>query len=42
VEIWLNPGGKEKGGAEAEFLYDESWGWVRERHGFHLRFVIFC
>ncbi len=26
VEIWLNPGGKEKGGAEAEFLYDESWG----------------
>ncbi|KAL3793171.1 hypothetical protein ACHAW5_000368 [Stephanodiscus triporus] len=26
VEIWLNPGGKEKGGAEAEFLYDASWG----------------
>ena len=26
VEIWLNPGGKEKNGAEAEFLYDESWG----------------
>ncbi len=26
VEIWLKPGGKEKGGAEAEFLYDSSWG----------------
>jgi len=26
VEIWLNPGGKEKGGGEAEFLYDASWG----------------
>jgi hypothetical protein len=26
VQIWLNPGGKEKGGAEAEFLYDASWG----------------
>jgi|GWRWMinimDraft_1066009.scaffolds.fasta_scaffold12552_1 hypothetical protein len=26
VEVWLNPGGKEKGGAEAEFIYDESWG----------------
>ena len=26
VEIWLNPGGREKGGAEAEFLYDASWG----------------
>lgn len=26
VEIWLKPGGKEKGGAEAEFLYDATWG----------------
>ncbi|KAL7547581.1 hypothetical protein ACHAWF_010872 [Thalassiosira exigua] len=26
VQIWLKPGGKEKGGAEAEFLYDSSWG----------------
>ena len=26
VEVWLNPGGKEKGGAEAEFIFDESWG----------------
>lgn len=26
VEIWLNPGGKGEGGAEAEFIYDESWG----------------
>lgn len=26
VEIWLKPGGKAKGGAEAEFLYDTSWG----------------
>mmetsp|Transcript_20014 Transcript_20014/g.37971 ORF Transcript_20014/g.37971 Transcript_20014/m.37971 type:complete len:1122 (-) Transcript_20014:162-3527(-) len=26
VEIWLKPGGKENGGAEAEFLYDSSWG----------------
>mmetsp|Transcript_10461 Transcript_10461/g.25692 ORF Transcript_10461/g.25692 Transcript_10461/m.25692 type:complete len:766 (+) Transcript_10461:163-2460(+) len=26
VEIWLIPGGKEEGGAEAEFLYDASWG----------------
>lgn len=26
VEVWLNPGGKERGGAEAEFLYDASWG----------------
>lgn len=26
VEIWLKPGGKQKGGAEAEFIYDESWG----------------
>ena len=26
VEIWLKPGGNAKGGAEAEFLYDTSWG----------------
>jgi len=26
VEIMVKPGGKEKGGAEAEFLYDSSWG----------------
>ena len=26
VEIWLKPGGKEKGGAEAEYLYDTTWG----------------
>jgi hypothetical protein len=26
VEIWLKPGGKEHGGGEAEFLFDESWG----------------
>ena len=26
IEVWLNPGGKEKGGAEAEFLYDKTWG----------------
>ncbi|KAL7532575.1 hypothetical protein ACHAXR_006488 [Thalassiosira sp. AJA248-18] len=26
VEVWLNPGGKAKGGAEAEFVYDMSWG----------------
>jgi hypothetical protein len=26
VEIWLKPGGKQNGGAEAEFIYDESWG----------------
>eukprot|EP00584_Thalassiosira_punctigera_P026587 CAMPEP_0172577776 /NCGR_PEP_ID=MMETSP1067-20121228/138400_1 /TAXON_ID=265564 ORGANISM="Thalassiosira punctigera, Strain Tpunct2005C2" /NCGR_SAMPLE_ID=MMETSP1067 /ASSEMBLY_ACC=CAM_ASM_000444 /LENGTH=1128 /DNA_ID=CAMNT_0013370467 /DNA_START=246 /DNA_END=3632 /DNA_ORIENTATION=- len=26
VEVWLNPGGKEKGGGEAEFLYDVTWG----------------
>ena len=26
VEILLEPGGKKKGGAEAEFLYDASWG----------------
>ena len=26
VEVWLHPGGKEKGGGEAEFLYDTSWG----------------
>ena len=26
VSIWLNPGGKKKGGAEAEFLYDSTWG----------------
>ena len=26
VEIMLKPGGKKKGGAEAEFLYDASWG----------------
>ena len=26
VEIWLKPGGKENGGGEAEFIYDETWG----------------
>ena len=26
IEVWLNPGGKENGGAEAEFLYDKTWG----------------
>lgn len=26
VEIWLKPGGKAQKGAEAEFLFDESWG----------------
>ena len=26
VEIWLEPGGKKEKGAEAEFLYDKSWG----------------
>jgi len=26
VEVWLNPGGKQKNGGEAEFLYDTSWG----------------
>ncbi|KAL7437974.1 hypothetical protein ACHAXM_005924 [Skeletonema potamos] len=26
VEIWLRPGGKAEKGAEAEFLFDESWG----------------
>ena len=26
VEIWLKPGGKAEGGAEAEFLYDSTWG----------------
>lgn len=26
VEVWLKPGGKAKGGAEAEFVYDSSWG----------------
>lgn len=26
IEVWLNPGGTEKGGAEAEFLYDKTWG----------------
>ena len=26
VEIWLTPGGKEGGGAEAEFLFDQAWG----------------
>ena len=26
VEIWLKPGGKKAKGAEAEFLYDTSWG----------------
>lgn len=26
VEVWLIPGGKEMGGAEAEFVYDDSWG----------------
>ncbi|EJK76187.1 hypothetical protein THAOC_02066, partial [Thalassiosira oceanica] len=26
VEIWLKPGGREEKGAEAEFLYDTSWG----------------
>ena len=26
AEIWLEPGGKEQGGADAEFLYDATWG----------------
>ena len=26
VEVWLHPGGTQKGGGEAEFLYDTSWG----------------
>ena len=26
VEIWLTPGGKKGGGAEAEFLFDQAWG----------------
>ena len=26
VEVWLIPGGKEAGGAEAEFIYDATWG----------------